>query len=73
VTRYAAFVNEFVTRYRASEYLRDHYPKLWTLMLGEEHRLKRDHARAWAQGATLLEATREVTSGTDLSALLRPF
>ena len=51
VTRYAAFVNEFVTRYRASEYLRDHYPKLWTLMLAEEHRLKRDHATAWRDGA----------------------
>jgi hypothetical protein len=73
VTRYSAFVNEFVTRYRASEYLRDHYPKLWTLMLAEEHRLKRDHARAWADGAKLLEATREVTSGADLSTLLRPF
>jgi hypothetical protein len=42
-------------------------------MLAEEHRLKKDHARAWAEGAKLLEATREVTSGADLSVLLRPF
>jgi hypothetical protein len=71
VTRYAAFVNEFVTRYRASEYLRDHYPKLWTLMLVEEHRLKRDHATAWRDGARLLEETLGVTAGADVSALLR--
>jgi hypothetical protein len=72
VTRYAAFVNEFVTRYRASEYLRDHYPKLWTLMLGEEHRLRRDHAAAWSRGAELLAAAKDVTSGANLSVLLRP-
>jgi hypothetical protein len=72
VTRYAAFVNEFVTRYRASEYLRDHYPKLWTLMLGEEHRLRREHPSAWSQGAELLAAAKDVTSGANLAVLLRP-
>jgi hypothetical protein len=72
LTRYAAFVNEFVTRYRGSEYLRDHYPKLWMLMLTEERRLKRDHAAAWAAGAALLEATREITASMDVSVLLRP-
>jgi hypothetical protein len=72
VTRYAAFVNEFVTRYRASEYLRDHYPKLWTLMLAEEHRLRREHPGAWSRGTELLAAAKDVTSGANLSILLRP-
>ena len=72
ISRYAAFVNEFVTRYRASEYLRDHYPRLWSLMLSEEKRLKRDHPAAWAGGAELLAATRHVTAGSDLGTLLRP-
>jgi hypothetical protein len=72
LTRYAAFVNEFVSRYRSSEYLRDHYPKLWTLMLGEEHRLRRDHPMAWAQGSDLWAAAREIHAGSDVSVLLRP-
>jgi hypothetical protein len=71
VTRYAAFVCEFVTRYRGSEYLRDHYPKLWTLMLAEEHRLQHDEPRAWTLGIRLLASTRQVAAGhalTDLPA-----
>jgi hypothetical protein len=71
ITRYAAFVNELVTRYRASEYLRDHYPRLWTLMLGEERRLRRDHPQAWRGGVELLAATQVVSSGNGLGALLR--
>jgi len=63
VTRYAAFVCEFVGRYRASEYLRDHYPRLWTIMLTEERRLQRDHLDAWQGGVQLLAATRRVSSG----------
>ena len=73
VTRYAAFVSEFVARYRSSEYLRDHYPKLWTIMVAEERRLQRDHPREWAEGGQLLEATKRVASGGGLGALLRPF
>jgi hypothetical protein len=73
VTRYAAFVNELVGRYRSSEYLRDHYPKLWTVMLGEEKRLKRDHPAEWDGGAELLEQTRRVAAGGSLAKLLRPF
>ena len=72
VSRYAAFVNEFVTRYRSSEYLRDHYPRLWTLMLQEEHRLRREHPLAWATGIELLAAARDGAAGADLSVLLRP-
>lgn len=69
VTRYAAFVNEFVTRYRASQYLRDHYPRLWTIMVGEERRLMHERPQAWADGQELLAATREVASGNGLSVL----
>lgn len=71
VTRYAAFVHEFVTRYRSSEYLREQYPKLWMIMVVEERRLRRDDPDAWAAGAELLRATRHVASGGGLSALLR--
>jgi hypothetical protein len=73
LTRYAAFVAEFVARYRSSEYLRDHYPKLWTLMLGEEKRLRQDHPTEWAAGAELLEATKHVALGGSLAAQMRPF
>lgn len=73
VTRYAAFVNELMGRYRSSEYLRDHYPKLWTVMLAEEKRLKRDHPLEWDDGAVLLEKTRRVAAGGSMSRLLRPF
>lgn len=73
VTRYAAFVSEFVARYRTSEYLREHYPKLWTLMLAEEKRLQAQHPAEWASGIDLLQATRQVASGAGLGALLRPF
>jgi hypothetical protein len=73
VTRYAAFVAEFVVRYRSSQYLRDHYPKLWTMMLTEEKRLRAESPVQWAGGAELLDATKRVASGSGLSALLRPF
>jgi len=73
ITRYAAFVNELVGRYRSSEYLRDHYTKLWTIMVGEQKRLKRDHPLAWADGAELLAKTRRVAAGGGLGAVSRPF
>ncbi len=73
ITRYAAFVSEFVARYRSSEYLRDHYPKLWTIMVSEEKRLQRQHPAEWAGGAELLESTKRVASGGSLASLLRPF
>jgi hypothetical protein len=71
VTRYAAFVAELTTRYRASEYLRDYYPKLWTIMLGEEQRLKREHPRAWADGSALLAETKRVAAGPAAAPPLR--
>ena len=73
LTRYAAFVNEFVQRYRSSEYLRDRYPKLWTIMLAEERRLRSEHAQAWSDGSELLVATKHVAAGGGLAALTRPF
>ena len=73
VTRYAAFVNELMARYRSSEYLRDHYLKLWTVMLVEEKRLQRDHPSEWAGGAELLEKTKRVAAGGTMAKLLRPF
>ncbi len=73
VTRYAAFVNEFVARYRSSEYLRDHYPKLWLIMLNEEKRLRREHPNEWTRGGELLDSTKRVSHGDGLKALLRPF
>jgi hypothetical protein len=73
LTRYAAFVNELTTRYRSSEYLRDHYTRLWTTMLAEEKRLKRDHATAWADGVELLDQTRRVASGGSMVRLVHPF
>lgn len=66
IARYAAFVNELVGRYRSSEYLRDHYPRLWSIMVAEEKRLKHDHATAWAEGAELLAKTRRVAAGGSL-------
>ena len=60
-----------MARYRASEYLRDHYPKLWTIMVTEERRLKSQYPAEWTAGAELLEATRLVASGGAMSS--RPF
>lgn len=73
VTRYAAFVSEFVARYRGSAYLRDHYPRLWTIMVGEERRLRRDQPSAWQGGQRLEAATRDVAAGYGLSAAIRSF
>jgi hypothetical protein len=71
VTRYAAFVREFVTRYRGSEYLRDHYPKLWMIMLAEQRRLQDQHPNEWMGGEGLLVATRQVAAGRGLGQPLR--
>jgi hypothetical protein len=69
VTRYAAFVSEFVARYRRSEYLRDHYPKLWTIMLTEERRLRAQHPSQWAASVELLETTKRVAAGEGLATV----
>jgi len=72
VTRYAAFVHELMARYRSSEFLRDHYPKLWTTMVAEEKRLRKDCPAQWAAGAELLEKTRLVAAGHSLTEVARP-
>jgi hypothetical protein len=71
LTRYAAFVRQFVNQYRGSEFLRDRDPRLWTIMLTEERRLRTDHADAWSEGGTLLDTAKRVASGGALSTLQR--
>lgn len=59
-TRYAAFIDDLVERYRHSAVLRERDPQLWVLLRGEADRLARDHAEAWAHG---MEVAREVDGG----------
>jgi hypothetical protein len=61
LSRYAAFVRQLMARYRGSEYLRDRYPALWTTMVNEEHRLRREHPAEWARGEELLRAAAAAT------------
>jgi len=56
MTRYAAFIADSDTRFRASEALRDEHPALWTLLRNEEERLRRDDADDWAEGTDLAAA-----------------
>lgn len=53
LARYAAFVADSMTRYRASTALRAAHPTLWALLGGEEERLRRDHQVAWDDGLDL--------------------
>ncbi len=56
LTRYAAFVEDLVGRYRRSLALRDADPRLWSLLRGEVERLERDHPSAWARRVELRRA-----------------
>ena len=56
LTRYAAFVEDLVGRYRRSLALRDADPRLWSLLRGEAERLERDHPSAWARRVELRRA-----------------
>lgn len=56
LARYAAFIVDSLARYRPSAGLRNAHPQLWTLLLGEEERLRRDHPTDWAAGGALTEA-----------------
>ena len=56
LARYAAFLNDVVSRFRSSNALRSGHPDLWTLFDTEERRLRRDHAVEWEAGAELLTA-----------------
>ncbi len=53
IVRYAAFVDDVVSRYRGNPALRSGHPDLWLLMQGEERRLRSDAQDAWASGAEL--------------------
>ena len=53
VARYAAFLGDAVARYRASDVLRGSHPDLWTLLRGEEQRLRTEHPGAWRAGEGL--------------------
>jgi hypothetical protein len=64
MARYAAFVRQMVARFRASEWLRDHDLKLWTLLLNEERRLRERYSQAWADGERLLRAIGEASRTT---------
>jgi hypothetical protein len=56
IARYAAFVRDLVSRYRASTELRARQPILWTLIEAEEHRLRDSHSVDWAVGVRLQAA-----------------
>jgi len=56
LTRYAAFIADSDARFRASEALRGEHSTLWTLLRGEEERLRRDHPDDWTEGTGLAAA-----------------
>ena len=53
VTRYAAFLDDAIGRYRASSRLRAADPDFWAHLLAEERRLAGNHREALAAGADL--------------------
>lgn len=56
LTRYAAFLTDAVTRYRASLPLRTSQPELWIVLDAAERRLGAVHPEALAAGSDLLQA-----------------
>lgn len=56
VARYAGFVADTTTRYRASAALRGVHAALWMLLHGEKERLRRDYPTDWAEGVALAVA-----------------
>jgi hypothetical protein len=56
LARYTTFIIDSVARYRPSAALRGAHPMVWTLLLGEEERLRRDHPTDWAAGVALAAA-----------------
>jgi hypothetical protein len=57
-TIYAAFLIDAVKRYRQSEPLRRGDPELWSLLRGEELRVRQVRPTTWEAGERLLGATR---------------
>jgi hypothetical protein len=58
LVRYSAFLADSVGRYRASATLRSAHPGVWSLLRGEEARMRREDPRAWHRGRELLDMTR---------------
>lgn len=63
LARYAAFLADFVGRYRASETLRALDPRVWSVLLREEHRMRQEHPAAWAAGEQLQRAATAAEGG----------
>ena len=53
ISRYAAFIADTTSRYRASRDLRGHEPDLWMLLQAEERRLCVANPTEWAAGGLL--------------------
>ena len=58
LVRYSAFLADVVGRYRASAVKRNLDARVWSLLRGEESRMRREHAEAWREGRGLLDASR---------------
>ena len=56
--RYAVFLADVVSRYRASPELRAIDPRVWTLLRSEESLMRSDHSDAWQAGVDILADTR---------------
>ena len=63
LVRYAVFLHDVATRYRASPELQAANAEAWRLLRSEEALMRRDHPAAWAEGAEILAATRGATRG----------
>jgi hypothetical protein len=62
--RYSAFLADIVGRYRASVAMRNADARVWSLLRGEEGRMRREHAESWRQGRELLGAARRALAQT---------
>lgn len=58
LVRYSAFLADVAGRYRASAVKRNLDARVWSLLRGEEGRMRNGHPDAWRQGRELLEASR---------------
>ena len=58
LVRYSAFLADVVGRYRSSAAMRHAEARVWSLLRGEESRMRGDHAEAWREGRELLDAAR---------------
>jgi len=54
LTRYTAFLQDVLPRYKASIALRDAEPEVWRLFSADARQVEIDHPDAWARGTALL-------------------